>query len=138
MVALDGAPLAHVVYGPRGYVVPRGGESLVGSTMERVGFHPGTTPAGMAAIAAAAAEISPALASLPLSDHWSGLRPVTPDLLPIIGPDPDAPNLLYACGHARNGVLLAPLTGDCVAALAAGAKPAHDLSPFAVTRFDAR
>jgi glycine oxidase len=137
MLSLRGVPLRHVIYGPRGYVVPRvdSGVSLVGSTMEYVGFEVGTTPDALARLADAGREVCPALGSLPVEARWSGLRPVTPDLQPIIGADPDYPALLYACGHSRNGVLLAPLTGDCIAALVVGADPPADLSPFEVTRF---
>jgi glycine/D-amino acid oxidase-like deaminating enzyme len=62
---------------------------------------------------------------------------VTPDLLPILGPDPQEPSLVYACGHSRNGILLAPLTGECIAALLSGETPPADISPFRVTRFAA-
>ena len=68
--------------------------------------------------------------------HWAGLRPVTPDFQPILGRDPDRPSVIYACGHSRNGILMAPLTGDCVAALACGEEPWYDLSPFSVARFE--
>lgn len=70
-----------------------------------------------------------------MSQAWAGLRPVTPDLLPIIDRDPAYPSLLYACGHSRNGILMAPLTADCIALLAAKMTPPHDLSPFALARF---
>jgi glycine/D-amino acid oxidase-like deaminating enzyme len=68
---------------------------------------------------------------------WSGLRPVTPDFLPILGRDPAFDAVVYACGHSRNGVLLAPLTGDAVADLVLGTAPAHDLTPFRIERFGA-
>lgn len=136
MMAVAAAPLRHVTYGPTGYVVPRGHAlTVVGSTMERAGFEVATTPDGLAALEATAAQISPALAGARTVDRWSGLRPVTPDLLPILGRDPDCPALIYACGHSRNGILLGPLSGECVAALASGEEPNLDITPFAVTRF---
>jgi glycine oxidase len=135
MVSFDAAPLGHVVYGPEGYVVPRGSRTVAGSTMERVGFAVGTTTAGVAGIVRAAGALCPPLAGAFVGDTWSGLRPVTPDLLPIIGRDPEYGGLLYACGHSRNGILLAPLTGDCIAALATGEEPEWDLAPFRVERF---
>lgn len=135
MLALTARPLEHVVYGPGGYLVPRGERTLVGSTMERVAFDPTTTPEGLARIREAGDRICPALAGTPVHERWAGLRPMTPDGLPIIGPDPDRPALIYACGHSRNGILLAPLTGACVAALALGQPSPEDLSPFSVTRF---
>lgn len=139
MIALSeagtGPALRHATYGPRGYVVPRATETLVGSTMDRVGFDARTTEQARAELQAAAAEISPSLGALQVVRQWAGIRPLTPDGLPILGRDPDRERLLYACGHSRNGILLGPLTGDCVAALAAGGTPAYDLRPFVVTRF---
>jgi glycine oxidase len=77
------------------------------------------------------------LADLEPASAWSGIRPISADLQPILGPDPDEPRLLYATGHSRNGVLMTALTGDCLAALLAGDAPPLDLSPFAPTRFAA-
>ncbi|HET7550953.1 MAG TPA: glycine oxidase ThiO [Gemmatimonadaceae bacterium] len=135
-IALSSAPIRHVTYGPHGYIVPRdGSRSVVGATMEHVGFDTGVTAETAPRLAAAAREIAPAFAHARTLDHWSGLRPVTPDLLPIIGRDPEHPALIYACGHSRNGILLAPLTGECVADLAVGSPPPLDISPFSVTRF---
>jgi glycine oxidase len=139
MISVAAAPLRHVTYGPHGYLVPRGpGTSVVGSTMEHVGFDVGTTPEGLTALAGIARAIAPSLADVPPLDRWSGLRPVTPDFLPIIGPDPDAPALVYATGHSRNGILLGPLTGECVACLVSGEPVPNDLAPFAIARFAAR
>jgi glycine oxidase len=134
---LPGTPLRHVVLGPGVYMVGRGGDrTLVGSTMEDVGFDPATTETGIAGLRAAAVAACPAFAGAPTLAAWSGLRPASPDLLPILGPDPDHPDLLYACGHSRNGILLAPITAAVIAALAAGEHPGWDLSPFAIGRFD--
>lgn len=117
LVSYAAAPCRHVLYGPRGYLVPRGEFTIAGSTAERVGFAPGTTARGTARVRSAAAEICPMLASAATAAAWFGFRPVTPDMLPLIGPDPEAPKILYATGHSRNGILLAPLTGDIVANL---------------------
>jgi glycine oxidase len=135
-IALSSAPLRHVTYGPHGYIVPReGSRSVVGATMEHVGFDTGVTAETAPRLAAAACEIAPAFSRARTLGHWSGLRPVTPDLLPIIGRDPSHPALIYACGHSRNGILLSPLTGECVADIATGSAPPIDITPFAVTRF---
>jgi glycine oxidase len=128
-------PLRHVVYGPRGYVVPRGDGTIGGSTMENAGFDPEITEEGIRKVRDAAEEICPALGSTAQPKAWAGLRPITPDMLPIIGPDPDHPSIIYACGHSRNGVLMAPLTGDVVADLVTGTPLSHDLSQFRPGRF---
>ena len=88
--------------------------------MEKAGFSGSTTTEGVAQIRSAAAGISTALGVARERTRWAGHRPMTPDMLPIIGPDPQAPSLIYACGHGRNGILLGPLTGRCVVALAVG------------------
>lgn len=135
MLALDGTHLNHVVYAPHCYLVPRGDRTLVGSTMERVGFDSSTTESAADGLHNAASAVVPALRAAPRAATWAGLRPMTPDGLPILGRDPACPALIYACGHSRNGVLMAPLTGECVAALIAGRTPPVDLSPFAIDRF---
>lgn len=136
MISYRPSPLRHVVYGKRGYLVPRSdGRLLVGATMERVGFAAETTEGGIRKMESVAATLCPSLAGRPRLAAWAGLRPVTPDLLPIIGRDPDREHLVYACGHSRNGVLLAPWTGAAVAALLTGAAPTSDLAPFAIERF---
>ena len=135
LVSYSATPLRHVCYGPGGYLVPRGGITIGGSTIEDVGFDAKTTAAGVKKVRAAAEEICPALASSATTQAWAGLRPVTPDMLPIIGPDPKYPSLLYACGHSRNGVLMAPLTGDLIADLVTESPLRHDLSQFRPDRF---
>ncbi|HKY98062.1 MAG TPA: glycine oxidase ThiO [Gemmatimonadaceae bacterium] len=136
LVSYKTTGMRHVTYGPRGYLVPRASGTIVaGSTMENVGFDSNTTPAGLAKVRSAAEEISPALAVSEITLEWAGLRPITPDMLPIIGPDPDAPHIIYAAGHSRNGILMAPLTGETVAALSVGESPAYDLTQFRPGRF---
>jgi len=130
-------PLTRPVFGHGGYLVPRPLEQqvLVGSTSETVGFTTGTTDAALAGFRRLAGRLVPALARADEARSWSGFRPMTLDGLPIIGLDPEAPALVYACGHSRNGILLAPLTGDVVAALISGDPPSHDLTPFSPSRF---
>lgn len=131
-----GTPLRHVVLGADVYMVSRGGDrTLLGSTMEDVGFDARTTPASIEMLRRSAAAACRALKAEPVLDAWSGLRPATPDLLPILGPDRDYPELIYACGHSRNGILLAPITATIISAIAAGDDPAWDLAPFAIERF---
>lgn len=136
IVLRPSATIGHVVFGAGGYLVPRAsGNVLVGSTMERTGFDASTTTAARTHLTGVAATLCPPYAGAPLVDRWAGLRPITPDLLPILGADPTHPQLIYACGHSRSGILLGPLTGDCIAALVLGAPPPIDISAFAVDRF---
>ena len=135
LVSYSSSPIRHVAYGPHGYVVPRGDHTIGGSTMENVGFDANTTTEGIKKVRTASEEICPPLAhSLGIS-AWAGLRPVTPDMLPILGIDPARPSLIYACGHSRNGVLMAPLTGDMIADLVTGTPLSRDLSQFRPDRF---
>jgi glycine oxidase len=146
MIAFPRVRLDHVIFGPRGYIIPRefgepsdraraDGETLVGATTEHVGFDSATTTDGATRLRIVASEILPSIRDVRPHRHWSGLRPMTPDLLPIIGSDPSSDALIYACGHSRNGVLMAPLTGDCVSALVRGVPAPADLSPFSIARF---
>jgi glycine oxidase len=111
----------HVVYSPRGYLVPRrDGRLLAGTTTERAGFDKSVTEAGREAIRFHAREIAPAVQGLTLSDAWAGLRPHGADDWPVLGAPADVPNLFYATAHYRNGILLAPLTGALVAEMITG------------------
>jgi glycine oxidase len=127
-----------IVFGGGGYVVHRGGEALVGATMEFVGFDARATDAGRAHLAGVAGRLYPALHDAPIQRGWAGLRPCAPDGHPIIGRDADYANLWYATGHGRNGVLLAPITGDVIAHLVLG-NPIEqleiDLTPVRPSRF---
>ena len=135
LVSYSISVLRHVAYGPRGYVVPRGDSTIGGSTMEDVGFDASTTSEGVEKVRSAAEEICPSLSRSNATRAWAGLRPVTPDMLPILGPDPEHPSLIYACGHSRNGVLMAPLTGDLIADLVTATPLSLDLAQFRPGRF---
>lgn len=105
-----------VIYTPRGYVVPRAdGRVLCGATVENKGFDKLITTEGIEKLRHDAAEISPAFSSLGVSDSWAGLRPASPDGLPVLGELPDIKGLVIATGHYRNGILLAPITAEIVA-----------------------
>jgi glycine oxidase len=135
LVSYSTSPLGHVAYGPRGYAVPRGDSTIGGTTMEDVGFDASTTKEGVEKVRSAAEEICPSLSRSKTTRSWAGLRPVTPDLLPILGPDPEYPSIIYACGHSRNGVLMAPLTGDLIADLVTATPLSLDLAQFRPGRF---
>lgn len=137
IVAFEVAPplLRHVVWSNRGYLVPRAdGRLLAGSTLERAGFDKSVTAGGVRAILDMAIEILPALSDVRIADAWAGLRPGTPDGLPVIGPGA-VEGLVHACGLFKDGILLGPLVGEIAAQLAAGETPAVDLGAFAPSRF---
>ncbi|MDQ6736407.1 MAG: FAD-dependent oxidoreductase [Gemmatimonadota bacterium] len=131
MIAFEAECVSHVVCGEDGYLIPRSdGLTVAGGTMEHAGYDASTTPDAIQVLHDRAARLCPALALIPVHSSWAGLRPVTPDLLPIIGPDPERPRLIHASGHSRNGILLAPLTAEVVADIVNGQSPRHDLAQF--------
>lgn len=123
------------VYGDRCYLLQRGDEMVVGSTMEHAGFEVATTPEGTASLIARVTEIYPQIAAMTPRRHWSGLRPMTPDGLPIIGPEPRLKGLWYATGHGRNGILLAGITGELLAQAIGGDPLPEELSLVRPERF---
>ena len=113
--------LRHITWAPDVYLVPwADGTVLVGATSEDVGFDERTTASGVAGLLARASALVPALAGATFLDARYGLRPGSPDDLPFVGRSATVPGLIYACGHYRNGALLAPLTAWLVAGLVAG------------------
>lgn len=116
-LAAPDAALARIVWGPHCYLVPwRTGAVLVGATVEDAGFEERITADGVHALLGAAVDLVPALAHATFVSARVGLRPATADGLPILGAA-GLPGLIFATGHYRNGVLLAPLTGRIVADL---------------------
>jgi glycine oxidase len=112
----SGTALRRVTWSSRCYLVPwDDGTLLVGATMEEVGFDERTTVDGVSRLLEAVRATLPQAAACGFRGARVGLRPATPDGLPIIGPSAVMPNLMYATGHYRNGVLLAPLTAQLVA-----------------------
>ncbi len=98
------------------YVIPRrDGRVLVGSTLEYVGFDKHTTQQGLDDLRQSATEIIPDLAALPIEKQWAGLRPGSPDGIPLVGPHPRIANLYINAGHFRNGVVLGPATARVLA-----------------------
>jgi glycine oxidase len=139
LLALHSVPqiFHHVVDSPRCYLVPRAaGRVIAGATTERTGDRKAVTPWGLRRLIDGAVEIAPALEHAPLAETWSGLRPGTPDGFPILGPDPELPNLVYATGHFRNGILLAPLTGERIGAFLSSGKWCAEMERFGIGRFD--
>ena len=125
----------HVVRSHSGYVVPRGAGLLVaGSTIEDAGFEKGVTAAGIAGILSAAIELIPELAGAAIEETWSGLRPDTPDHLPLIGPT-EIEGLWLATGHYRNGILLAPATAQILGDWIVRGKPGFNVGAYSPLRF---
>lgn len=126
----------HVIYSSRGYLVPRrDGRVLAGSTAELAGFEKMVTGEGLAALKSMAIEIAPRVAGLPVISSWAGFRPRAQDGLPVLGPTSEIEGLVYATGHYRNGILLAPITGRVIAdAIVDGVWP-ETLKAFSPDRF---
>jgi glycine/D-amino acid oxidase-like deaminating enzyme/copper chaperone CopZ len=111
------------------------GEIIIGSTTEDVGFDTGVTSSAMRTLSAGAIRAVPMLKRVGVKRAWSGLRPGSPDELPILGPVTDLGGYLNACGHFRTGILNAPLTGLVVAELAAEKVLSFPIEPFLLSRF---
>jgi glycine oxidase len=137
MVALRSRlKLRHMLQYAHCYIIPRShNRVLVGATVERVGFDAKTTTQGVESMLSAARELVPGLADAELLEAWTGFRPGTPDDLPILGAEPMLAGLVYATGHYRNGILLAPITAQLITELITGATPALPLEAFSVQRF---
>ncbi len=128
--------MKHVIYSPRGYLVPRiDGRILAGATTEDVGFNKGITESGIEIVKQNGIELAPGLANIKISEKWAGLRPAAGDGLPILGAISEAPNLIVATAHFRNGILLAPITGEIIADLIVDGKSSAYLKSFGPQRF---
>jgi len=132
-----GSLVDRIVRTPRCYVLDRGdGRVVVGATVEERGFDTAVTADGVYRLLEAAWEVVPDVGELELVEARVGLRPGTPDNGPAVGCGA-LEGLVLATGHYRNGVLLAPITGDAVAALLDGADPPVEVAAFDPNRFAA-
>jgi glycine oxidase len=126
-------PATRIIRHEHTYVVPRAsGETVIGATIEDAGFDDSTTDAATAHLLEHAARIVPAVRELELVEASASLRPGTTDDGPLIG---EWEGLVVAGGHYRNGILLAPITADAVAALLAGDPVPPEVEPFDPRRF---
>ena len=139
MIALQMDPAAplvtHVVWGPKVYMTPRlDGRLILGATVEEKGFDATITAGAVLALLEAAWRVFPAIEELPVAEMWAGHRPGSRDDAPILGYGP-AGGLVYATGHHRNGILLAPITADAIARLVLDGTMDPVIAPFGLDRF---
>ena len=127
--------LRHVIDAPGAYLVPRSdGRVLVGATVEECGFDKRVEAEAVQRLRQAAIALVPELKQARLLEGWAGLRPGTPDALPVLGRG-DIEGYFLATGHFRNGILLAPVTAAVMAEVMCGVRPEIDISPFSPARF---
>ncbi len=127
--------LSHVVWGPNVYMVPRrDGRLILGATVEEKGFDSALTAGGVLSLLEAAWRIVPAIEELPIDEMWVGHRPGSRDDAPILGAGP-LQGLVYATGHHRNGILLAPVTAEYIARLVLDGGVDDAIRPFGMERF---
>ena len=133
-----GKPIRRVLRSDAGYIVPRQGGSpqtlVVGSTLEQAGYEKGVTSGGLEKIFSAVNQLVPELAHAEIVETWSGLRPGTPDQLPVLGPT-DINGLVMATGHYRNGILLAPVTAKLIAEWITDGQTSLNWEDFSPLRF---
>ena len=128
-------PFRHTIFTREFYLVPRSdGRLIVGATVEEAGFRDEVTLGGVLQLFRGALGLAPGLASCPLESTWSGLRPVARDGWPVLGAT-GTPGLFAASGHGRNGILLAPLTGDLMAEAILNRRVPSIMKPFLPDRF---
>jgi glycine oxidase len=131
-------PIRHTIYGVGGYLVPKAdGRVIVGATEDEAGFDTRPSAAGVAQLLAVAPALVPGLRSAAFDSAWAGLRPASADGMPILGRLLEWSNVFAACGHFRNGIMLAPITGEIVAAEILDGKPHELTEAFRPERFDA-
>jgi glycine oxidase len=129
--------LRHVIRAPEVYLIPRSdGRIIVGTTVEEAGFDKRVDVATIQRLHRAAIALIPELRNARILEDWAGLRPGTPDALPILGATA-TPGYYIATGHFRDGILLAPITAQVMAQVIAGTNCNYDLKPFTPARFPA-
>ena len=125
----------HVIRTPDVYLIPRSdGRMLIGATQEEAGFDKQTVPETIQKLHQAAIETAREVANARILEAWAGLRPGTPDALPILGPT-ELPSYFVATGHFRDGILLAPVTAKVMGQVIAGENTQVDVAAFSAARF---
>ena len=128
--------LKHILWRENVYLVPRDNSDLIiGATEEEMGYDKSLTAGGIYNLLKTAREILPAIEDLPIVESWSGLRPTSRDDAPIIGPSKKLKGLIYATGHHKNGILLAPLTSSVIKNYYLNGNIGNDFNNFEPGRF---
>lgn len=138
MLAVDAQPVffEHIIQSAGGGIVPRAsGRTLIGATQEDVGFDKDVIAGTISSLFERVARLLPALRQARFLDAWAGLRPVTPDRAPLIGPDPELGGLYWATGHGTMGILLVPATALAVADLIETGRSSMSIDKFNPARF---
>jgi glycine oxidase len=132
------ALLDHVLWAPKGYLVPKSdGRLVVGGTVEERGFDASLTAGGVLALLEAAWRAVPAIEELAIDQIWTGFRPTSRDDAPILGPTA-IDGLVLATGHHRNGILQTPLTAQAVSQAILSGRVPESIASFTIDRFAAR
>ena len=130
------APLRHIVFGADVYLSPKAeGSLVVGATYEEAGFDDRLTAAGVGWLLSAAQIVAPAVAGMTFRQAWAGLRPASPDRIPLLGAVPGWEGVTIATGHTAEGVLLSAITGKMIAQHVRGEPTDLPLEPFSPARF---
>jgi glycine oxidase len=136
LAVVGGRVLRHVIRAPEVYLVPRtDGRILIGATVEEAGYDKRTVVETIQRMHRAALGLVSALGQARILESWAGLRPGTPDNLPILGAT-TTPGYFVATGHFRDGILLAPITAEVMAQVINGEKPQYDITAFSPSRFE--
>lgn len=136
LAVVGGPPLKHVIRGGEVYLVPRSdGRIVIGSTLENAGYDMRTDVDVIRKLFQAAVELVPGLANAKKHEDWAGLRPGTPDELPMLG-ETSTRGYFIASGHYRDGILLAPVTAQVMTDVILRRNPVFDLLAFSPARFD--
>lgn len=135
MIAVRMPQLRHVIAWDDHYLVPRkNGEVVIGSTVEFIGHNKDVTLEVVQRLIQRSAALVPGIGAAPLSRFWAGLRPYSPTRRPILCRAPGLNNVVLATGHHRNGIVLAPITGELIGELITTGQTSLSLEPFALPR----
>jgi len=137
MLVFDSPPglLNHIVLSRGRYLIPRkDGRILAGSTVENAQFDKSASDSARAALRDFACGLLPALRGCQIEKHWAGLRPGSPEGIPVIGPHPDVANVYFNCGHFRNGLVTAPASACLLADHVLGRPPIIPPEPYSLRR----